>query len=214
MPDFIDIDSCVSTNFLNLENSFYNYINIEYCCFVTTGVFYYNDYQSYVFDRAQPCYTDTILTIKGVSIGVCPKFYNIEGKKTIVLGGAYSVDKYYRAFKAALYMPFYITSEEIDVLEKIVRAPKNAPYDSNLKKEADKIVKKIPANAMYWWNDEQPSRAIKKRCEEKLAFTMHFVYDTTDGNWITRKVSSIINEEVAIQMLNELTELQNTFPGR
>ena len=52
------------------------------------------------------------------------------------------------------------------------------------------------------------------RCEEKLAFTIQFVYDTTDGNWSTRKVSSIMNEEFAIQMLNELTELQNTFPGR
>ena len=81
LPDFIDIDSCVSTNFLNLENSFYNYINIEYCCFVTTGVFYYNDYQSYVFDRAQPCYTDTLLRIQGIAVGVNYLFYpmnNIE----------------------------------------------------------------------------------------------------------------------------------------
>ena len=52
------------------------------------------------------------------------------------------------------------------------------------------------------------------RCEEKLVFTMQFVYDTTDRNWNTRKISSIMNEEVAIQMLNELTKLQNAFPVR
>lgn len=96
------------------------------------------------------------------------EIYNIEGQKALAIGGAYSVDKYYRAFKTALYMPFFISSDEIDVLEKIVRAPKDAPYDSDLKKQADKIVKKIPANAMFWWRDEQPSSEIKKKCEEKL----------------------------------------------
>ena len=52
------------------------------------------------------------------------------------------------------------------------------------------------------------------RCEEKVVFTIQFVYDTTDENWTTIKVSSVMNEKVATQILNELTEFQYSFPER
>ena len=52
------------------------------------------------------------------------------------------------------------------------------------------------------------------RCEEKVVFTIQFVYDTTGGNWKTRNVSSVMNEDIAIQILTELTKLQKTFPER
>ena len=52
------------------------------------------------------------------------------------------------------------------------------------------------------------------RCEEKVVFTIQFVYDTTDGNWNTRKVSSVMSEDVAIQILTELTKFQKAFPER
>ena len=52
------------------------------------------------------------------------------------------------------------------------------------------------------------------RCEEKLVFTIKFVYDTSGNNWNKRTVSAEMNEEEAIQILNELIEFQKAFPER
>ena len=87
---FLSPYNCGDLNFKN--NTWDNYDS--------NGIFYYYLVQNHYrfeliggglywwtnrLDRAQPCYTDTILTIKGVSIGVCPKFYNIEGEKKLPL---------------------------------------------------------------------------------------------------------------------------------
>ena len=37
--------------------------------------------------------------------------YNLDGNKTMTIGGAYSVDKYYRAFRTSLYMMNDFTSD-------------------------------------------------------------------------------------------------------
>ena len=92
--------------------------------------------------------------------------YNIDGKKTMAIGGAYSIDKYYRAFRAALYMIEEFTSDEF---EKIAKVASGGPsVTKEMQKEADKLVKRIPENLMHWWSDEQPNRTIKQRCEAKL----------------------------------------------
>ncbi len=63
LPDYIDVDFCSSA---------FNYYNENEVCRLTRGHFHFlaagSGYQ--VLDRAQSCYTDTLLTIQGVAVGV------------------------------------------------------------------------------------------------------------------------------------------------
>ena len=52
------------------------------------------------------------------------------------------------------------------------------------------------------------------RAEEKVVFTIQYVYDTTDGKWKERTVSSVMDEETAMQALQELVALQKAYPER
>jgi 3-oxoacid CoA-transferase subunit A len=95
--------------------------------------------------------------------------YNIDGKKTIVIGGAYSVDKYSRAYYAALIAPFFFKDEEITVLSQVVKMGCSKNIDKKLQKKADRIINKTPSLLMSWWKDEQPSTKTKEHCEEVLS---------------------------------------------
>ena len=52
------------------------------------------------------------------------------------------------------------------------------------------------------------------RAEEKVVFTIQYVYDTTDGKWKERTVSSVMDEETAMQAFQELVALQKAYPER
>lgn len=52
------------------------------------------------------------------------------------------------------------------------------------------------------------------KAEDKIMLIVHFVYDTSDGIWKKRKVASMVEKEYALQILNELRELQTTYPER
>ena len=93
------------------------------------------------------------------------EIYTIADKTFAVCGGAYSVDKYYRALRGAMQWPNLISAQDLSYLEKIV-TDVNFEFD---KKTADKIVKKIPSKFSFWWADEQPSAKTKKRFEDNLA---------------------------------------------
>jgi hypothetical protein len=71
LPDYIDVDSCGYTNFYSTDDIYCNLARGHYF-FYTTGYGVQINHQNYsgVLDRAQPCYTDTLLTIKGIAIGV------------------------------------------------------------------------------------------------------------------------------------------------
>ena len=97
------------------------------------------------------------------------EIYNIDGKKTIVIGGAYSVDKYYRAYHTALIAPSFFNEEEITVLSQVVTMGYSKNIDKKSQKKADRIINKIPSLLMSWWKDEQPSSQTKEQCEEILA---------------------------------------------
>lgn len=99
------------------------------------------------------------------------EIYNINGQKTMVIGGAYSIDKYYRALRAVLRMPSPpFTAEEYEnIIVKMVDSttqPQN--IDKEIQKKADKLIERIPPLLMGWWKDEQPSEEIKKKCEKML----------------------------------------------
>ena len=63
LPDYIDVDFCSSA---------FNYYNYTEHNGLTRGHFHFlSTGQGHkILDRAQPCYTDTLLTIQGVAVGV------------------------------------------------------------------------------------------------------------------------------------------------
>ena len=63
LPDYIDVDFCSSA---------FNYYSENEVCRLTRGHFHFlsTGQGNSVLDRAQPCYTDTLLTIQGVAVGV------------------------------------------------------------------------------------------------------------------------------------------------
>lgn len=92
------------------------------------------------------------------------EIYTINGKTVAVCGGAYSVDKYIRVMRGALSYPKLLSDEELNYLNQVIYDPQ-FKYD---KKILDKIVKKVPPCACFWWPDEQPNNATKKRFEDNL----------------------------------------------
>ena len=76
LPDFIDVENCGLVEF-NTGDTWLSLARGHHC-FVSTGyggIYPNSNLEEYgyiagVLDRAQPCYTDTLLTVKGVAIGV------------------------------------------------------------------------------------------------------------------------------------------------
>ena len=75
LPDFIDVENCGLVEFNSVEDTWL-FLARGHHCFITTGldgVYPNSSVEGYipgVLDRAQPCYTDTLLTVIGVAIGV------------------------------------------------------------------------------------------------------------------------------------------------
>jgi hypothetical protein len=68
LPDFIDVEYCASLLFYDETGVNINdYMARNHYSFLTTGI---NVCINQRLDRAQPCYTDTLLTVKGIAIGV------------------------------------------------------------------------------------------------------------------------------------------------
>ena len=75
LPDFIDVENCGLVEFNSVEDTWL-FLARGHHFFITTGlggVYPNSSVEGYipgVLDRAQPCYTDTLLTVIGVAIGV------------------------------------------------------------------------------------------------------------------------------------------------
>ena len=77
-PNYITEDFCTTPYYLDINNSAYHYLNRGHHYFVIEGYWDWYDWYSYVLDRAQPCFTDTLLTIKGVAVGINYLYYPIS----------------------------------------------------------------------------------------------------------------------------------------
>lgn len=87
-------------------------------------------------------------------------------KKAIVIGGAYSVDKYYRMFRWAL-LSTLLPLDDLHELESYVNGY-NA-CQQNIEKIAKMVENDVNLqNEIAWWKDEQPSEEIKARVEASL----------------------------------------------
>lgn len=101
--------------------------------------------------------------------------YNINGNKTLVIGGAYSVDKYYRAVR--YYMSSYacIPSDIYSSLFKLAEG--NADVTLEDKKTVDKFLisdNAVDTSCYGWWKDEQISENDKKKIENFLSAQNQF----------------------------------------
>lgn len=91
------------------------------------------------------------------------EIYNLDGKQTLVCGGAYSVDKYYRAWYASLRNPLLFSIQTQRWLNKLA----NGNYI--LEKDAvDRILDDMSATQIHWWNNEQPNEKSKEKCLKEL----------------------------------------------
>ena len=92
LPDYIDVEGCASARFYEeiggLADNYY--MKRGHYFFSETGRWYLDYYlpeYPYILDRAQPCYTDTLLTIKGVAVGVYYPYNNpyVDSKMGLIL---------------------------------------------------------------------------------------------------------------------------------
>ena len=103
LPDFIDVEGCGDVRFYdNIDSLNYPYEGNNFCLkrghyfFLESGLWMYSFEQGtlmpYILDRAQPCYTDTLLTIKGVAVGVYYPYDNphVDSKMSNILWEAYN----------------------------------------------------------------------------------------------------------------------------
>ena len=97
------------------------------------------------------------------------EIYNLNNKKTLVCGGAYSVDKYGRVFRAVL------SPAGVSFPKEVILAIDKLYYHQKISREEkaqcmqtiDKYVN-TGEYPVFWWPDEQPSEAIKDKVEERL----------------------------------------------
>ncbi len=52
------------------------------------------------------------------------------------------------------------------------------------------------------------------RVDEKMMIIFQFVYDTTDGIWKDRKVTTLLSQEKAAEVVQDLKEVVSKYPRR
>ena len=107
------------------------------------------------------------------------EIYNINGKKCFVCGGAYSVDKYYRAFRGCLNNNIPVN---IDALPHLRNLCGNIDVKKEDRKIVDKFVDTLSPKVTFWFKDEQPNDEIKRHCEnvlEKINWKVDCVFTHT-----------------------------------
>ena len=111
LPDFIDVEGCGDVRFYdNIDSLNYPNAGNNYCLkrghyfFANSGLWWYSVEEAtsmpHILDRAQPCYTDTLLTIKGVAVGVYAPFVNpyVDPKMRHILWEAYNASYPYPSY--------------------------------------------------------------------------------------------------------------------
>ena len=103
-----------------------------------------------------------------ILFGIDGEVYNFDGKSVLVCGGAYSVDKYYRAWHSTLYHPSMVSPQ----MQRWICQLANGNYI--LEKDAvDRILNELPSTTIHWWKDEQMNENAQKKCLKALE----------DNNW-------------------------------
>lgn len=99
------------------------------------------------------------------------EIYDIDNKKCLVLGGAYSVDKWYRIMrtyvKYQFTLPEMLTQEEYEYALMFIQG-QYKDNDFVIRNKLEKIYKSFPKGICSWFQDEQPNDEIKQYVAQKL----------------------------------------------
>lgn len=52
------------------------------------------------------------------------------------------------------------------------------------------------------------------KMEEKIIFTLHFVYDTLNHDWKTREITSVLSKEESIEIYQDLQNMCDLYPEK
>ena len=80
----------------------------------------------------------------------------------------------------------------------------------------EKIHKIISGEEMLYFSDfmEPYLKLAVSRAGDRIVFGIEFVYDTADGIWKSHKVSEVVSQARAQEMLDEMKSLSSRFPER
>lgn len=100
------------------------------------------------------------------------EIYNFNGFKCLVIGGAYSIDKWHRVLNAYNYIsylyPNLLSQDEYERALMMLRG-QISDTNGNIRKSLEKVMAVLPKNSYGWFETEQPSEKIKKRVESKIS---------------------------------------------
>lgn len=100
------------------------------------------------------------------------EIYNLDGFKCLVIGGAYSVDKWHRVLSAYnrihFMCPDLLSADEYERALMMLRGQTN-DADGSICKSLEKVIAMLPKNGYGWFESEQPSDEIKAYVESQIA---------------------------------------------
>lgn len=99
------------------------------------------------------------------------EIYNLNEKQCMCIGGAYSVDKWYRIVRCYLnYEPLLSEKLDIEEYEKALLfvQGKITDSDESIRKRLMEVYNTFPQGICTWFKDEQPSDEIKSYVEEQI----------------------------------------------
>lgn len=97
--------------------------------------------------------------------------YNIEGKKCMPIGGAYSVDKWLQILRCYLYHSMFLDEQlDADEYERALLFVQGKISDKNYKirDSLTRIYNSFPSGICGWFKEEQPSDEIKSFVEAQI----------------------------------------------
>lgn len=98
------------------------------------------------------------------------EIYTFNDKKVLVIGGAYSVDKWIRILSAYLEYGFLFKKISDSDLQNALHFIKgDDEYDKiKAKKTLNTIYKNLPKGTCFWFPDEQPNKEIKNYVKSQI----------------------------------------------
>lgn len=95
------------------------------------------------------------------------EIYNINGNKTLVIGGAYSVDKYYRAARYYLSDFYHIP---MNVFRPLLQISAGDFVSKEEKELVDNFLEEVKDTSIFkWWKDEQISDEDMKKVNDLIS---------------------------------------------
>ena len=100
------------------------------------------------------------------------EIYDFDGKKCMPIGGAYSVDKWYRILRTYQkhrdIIKHHFSKRDYEEAILFVQGKIEDP-NFNIRNKLDNLYKYFPNGTCTWFSDEQPSDEIKKYVEKQVS---------------------------------------------